>query len=111
VLKPKKQQLDGRHLYVESLAHKIEAIESGRVPMQAMTYRVHARMLRRALLSHPEASFSGHDAAVWGVMEEALANVCFESHGYLPTVSGKQIKQAADLLIARCAAKRSQSGV
>jgi hypothetical protein len=101
-LKSQKRVVDGRHMYVDSLAHKLEEIESGRVPMQALTYRVHARMLRRALLSYPEASFTGHDAAVWGVMEEALANVCFETHGYLPTVSGQQIKHMADSLIARC---------
>ena len=98
------KRLDGRHLYVDSLAHKLEAIESGRVPMQPLTYRVNAKMLRRALQTYPEAGFNGHAALVWGVMEEALANACFEANGYLPTVCGREIKHMADNLIARCAA-------
>ena len=93
---------EGRHLYVDSLAHKLEAIESGRVPMQALTYRVHAKMLRRALLNCPDAGFDGHPALVWGVMEDALANMSFETTGQLPTVSSHEVKQIADALIARC---------
>jgi len=101
-LKTPKQRLDGRHLYVDSLAHKLEAIESGRVPMQPLTYRVNAKMLRRALMTYPEAGFEGHPATVWGVLEEALANMCFENTGHLPTVSGQEIKHMTDMLIARC---------
>ncbi len=96
------KRLDGRHLYIDSLAHKLEAIESGRVPMQPLTYRVNAKMLRRALQTAPDASFTGHSATIWGVMEEALANMCFENTGYLPTINGVEIKQLADLVIARC---------
>jgi hypothetical protein len=39
---------------------------------------------------------------VWGVLEEALANMCFENTGHLPTVSGQEIKHMTDMLIARC---------
>jgi len=100
--KPFPKRQEGRHLYVDSLAHKLEAIESGREPMQPLTYRVHAKMLRRALLNCPDASFDGHPPLVWGVMEDALANMCFETTGHLPTVCSQQVKQIADELIARC---------
>ena len=94
--------LEGRHLYVDSLAHKLEALESGREPMQPLTYRVNAKMLRRAMLNYPAGSVSGHPAQVWDVVEEALANLCFETNGCFPTVCGRDIKRMADSLIARC---------
>ena len=101
-MKSSSKRQEGRHLYVDSLAHKLEAIESGREPMQPLTYRVHAKMLRRALLNYAGAGYDGHAAQIWGVMEDALANMCFESTGQLPTVSSELVKQIADDLIARC---------
>jgi len=91
-----------RHLYVDDLARKLEAIESGRKPMDALSYRVHAKMLRIALKDYPTAGLDGHAGEVWPVMEDAMANRCFESTGQLPTVGGRAIKRAADELINRC---------
>ena len=99
---PNPKSLGSRHLYVDNLAHKLEAIESGREPMHALAYRVHAKMLRRALLDYPDASYAGHPAVVWGVMEEALANTCFETTGHLPIAGGDEIQRIADDFIARC---------
>jgi hypothetical protein len=91
-----------RHLLVDDLARKMEATESGREPIQALAYRVQARMLRRALLNHPQTAYDGHDPAVWTIIEDALVNRCFETTGQLPTMGGRDIKLTADALIARC---------
>jgi len=91
-----------RHLLVDDLARKMEAAETGRQPMQALAYRVQARMLRRALLNHPVAAYDGHDPAVWAVIEDALVNRCFEATGRLPTMGGADIQRVADELITRC---------
>lgn len=91
-----------RRPLVDDLARKMEAAESGREPMQPLAYRVQARMLRRVLSNYSGAGYEHHDPAVWSVIEDAMANRCFDSTGHLPTVRSGEIKRMADALIARC---------
>lgn len=97
--------LGGKHLYIAHLAEKLEAMESGRLPMEALTYRVHARMLARALAGYPETRL---DAALGGshpAVREALANRFFADTGHLKELSGtrsrRTLKGQADRLLAR----------
>src|SRR5450759_499765 len=41
--------MDSKQLFIEHLAGELQAMEVGRVPMNALRYRVHAKMLRKAL--------------------------------------------------------------
>jgi hypothetical protein len=95
----------GKHLFIAHLAEKLQAMESGRVRLEPLSYRVHVKMLVRALAGYPEAQLEDALGGSHPAVREALANRFFADTGHLKELGGgrsrRTVKGQADRLIAR----------
>lgn len=103
--------LSGKHLFIAHLAEKLQAMEAGRMPLEPLAYRVHVRMLSRALAGYPEAQLEHALGGSHAAVREALANRYFADTGLLKELGGarsrKTVKGQADRLLARLRGKRA----
>jgi hypothetical protein len=90
-----------RHLFIEDLARRLQALESGQRRMNALDYRVHARMLRHALAGIPQRQLQV--LMTYGVVCEVLDNRGFDEAGLLQSAGpeARALRKAAQALIRR----------
>jgi hypothetical protein len=93
--------LEGRRLYIEHLAKRIEQMEHGVTPMRAIAYRLFARRLREALAGLPEARLMAALSRESSAVSDALAMRFFDAHGRLPSPEGETVRGVADRLFGR----------
>lgn len=98
-------RLHSKQLFIEHIAARLEAMETGRTRLKAMAYRVHVRMLREALMAYPRSRLEKLLGSSHMALREALFDRLFESTGCLreapSAAAALAIKQAADHVIAR----------
>lgn len=83
------KRLWGKRLFIDELASRIGAWESGSSPMRALEYRVSSKTLTRMLAGYPERR-ARRDFGSNSVVMEALANREFEQRGSgAPLLSGR----------------------
>jgi hypothetical protein len=76
-----------RHLFIEDLARRLQALETGQRRMNALDYRVHARMLRHALAGIPQRQLQV--LMTYEVVCEVLDNRGFDQSGLLPSAGAR----------------------
>lgn len=110
--KPVQAALGGKHLFIAHLAEKLQAMESGRLRLEPLSYRVHVRMLAKALAGYPEARLDVALGRSHPAVSEALANRFFADTGHLKELGGarsrRTVKAQADRFLARL--QRPQRG-
>jgi hypothetical protein len=103
--------LSGKHLFIAHLAEKLQAMETGRLRLEPLAYRVHVKMLSRALAGYPEAQLDDALGGSHSAVREALANRFFADTGHLKELSGmrsrRTVKGQADRLLNRLRGRRA----
>ena len=98
---PTDPRLEGRLLYIEHLAQRLQAMEAGEVPIAPIAYRLYARRLRAAAAGCPERSLASRLAAAPPAVAEILAVRYFDEHGMLPGAGACEAHRTADALLRR----------
>jgi hypothetical protein len=90
-----------RHLFIEDLARRLRALETGQRRMNALDYRVHARMLRHALAGMPRKQLQV--LTTYEVVCEVLDNRGFDECGLLQSAGARarELRDATDALLRR----------
>jgi hypothetical protein len=98
-------RLESRRLYIADLARRQHEMESGRVAMQPLAYRVLSKRLREALAGLPEpaarSGFSELPAHLLPLVAEMLETRHFDHHGRLHGAFAPHCRAIADTLISR----------
>jgi hypothetical protein len=89
-----------RQLYIAHLAHRLDAMEHGRVRLDPVAYRLWSRRLREALAGCPEPVLARGLAVTHRSVLEALEQRHFDTFGALPGVRGRAAAHVADRLFA-----------
>jgi hypothetical protein len=101
--------MDSKQLFIEHLAGELQAMEVGRVPMNPLRYRVHAKMLRQALLDCPApALLTARQGGAHPQVVHALANRFFEETGHLlqPNATAHKARSLLERTLAACRTDR-----
>lgn len=97
-------KLTSKRLYIADLARRQSEMESGRLPMDALGYRVVAKRLREALAGFPEptlyAGFAEMRSSLQPVLEEVLETRHFDHHGRLHGPLADACRAEANALLA-----------
>ncbi|NML13567.1 hypothetical protein [Azohydromonas caseinilytica] len=88
-----------RHLFIEDLARRLHALETGQRRMNALDYRVHARMLRHALAGVPRRQL--HVLMTYPVVCEVVDNRGFDECGLLQSAGdeARELRELTDVLL------------
>ena len=102
--------MDSKQLFIEHLASELQAMEVGRVPMNALRYRVHAKMLRKALVGCPTPTLMMRQGGAHPQVVHALANRFFEETGHLlqPNATAHKARSLLERTLAQCRTDRQQ---
>lgn len=98
---PTDPRLEGKQLYIEHLAQRLQAMEAGDVPIAPIAYRLYARRLRAAAAGCPEQRLTRRLAQSHPAVAEMLAVRHFDEHGVLPGAAGSAARPVADALLRR----------
>ena len=88
-----------RQLYIAHLAHRIDAMERGRVPLDAVAYRLWSRRLREALAGCSEPALARGLGIVHPAVRDALEQRHFAVFGVLPGTRGRAAARVANQLL------------
>lgn len=90
-----------RHLFIEDLARRLHGLETGQRRMNALDYRVHARMLRHALAGIPQRQLQV--LMTYEVVCEVMDNRGFDEAGLLQSAGAqaRELRDTAQALIHR----------
>lgn len=102
---PTDPRLEGKQLYIEHLAQRLQAMEAGDVPVAPIAYRLYARRLRAAAAGCPEQRLAQRLAQAYPAVAEVLAVRHFDEHGVLPGAAGGAARAAAEVLMRRVTAR------
>lgn len=98
-------RLQSKQLFIEHIAERLEAMETGRTRLKAIAYRAHVKMLREALGAYPRNRLEQLLTSPHAALKEALFNRLFESTGHLPeapsAAARHAIRREANRLFAR----------
>ncbi|MBC7992592.1 MAG: hypothetical protein H7Z15_05045 [Rhizobacter sp.] len=97
--------LESRRLYIADLARRQHEMESGRVAMKPLTYRVLSKCLREALagLSEPaaRAGFSELPAHLMPLVADVLETRHFDQHACLLGRRAAHCREQAEIIVDR----------
>lgn len=88
-------------LFIEHLAQGLQAMELGKLQMNATAYRLYARRLREATAGFPEAKLAARLARSLPAVADALAMRFFDTHGILPGPEGEAVRRVAQEALLR----------
>jgi hypothetical protein len=102
--------MDSKQLFIEHLAGELQAMEVGRVPMNALRYRVHAKMLRKALIGASTPSLLERQGGAHPQVVHALSNRFFEDTGHLlqPNATAHKARSLLERTLATCRQARQK---
>jgi len=100
--------MDSKQLFIEHLAGELQAMEVGRVPMNPLRYRVHAKMLKKALGDLPAPLVTSRPGGAHPQVIHELANRFFEDTGHLPRpdAAAHKARSLLERTLAQCRAPR-----
>ena len=90
-------RLSGKRLYIADLAGRLEAMESGRVPMNALAYRLYARRMATAMEGYPPGLLAAQLGRAYPSVLQAIESRQFEADG---AMAGQRGKNAAGVTTA-----------
>ena len=102
--------MDSKQLFIEHLSGERQAMEVGRVPMNALRYRVHAKMLRKALLGATTPQLLERQGGAHPQVVHALSNRFFEETGHLlqPNATAHKARSLLERTMASCRQARQK---
>src|SRR4051812_19638645 len=97
---PTDPALERKLLFIEHLASRMLAMETGRMPVHAVAYRLYMKRLRAAAAGVTDRDLArmsgGHP-----VVTALLAERHYDSHGRLPGTNGRSARNATDKLLLK----------
>jgi len=81
---PLSTDLSKKDLFIQHLAQRLQAMESGSLALHPVAYRLFARRLRQAMAGYPEARLAVRLAEAYPAVAHAMADRFFDTHGRLP---------------------------
>ena len=102
--------MDSKQLFIAHLAGELQAMEVGRVPMNALRYRVHAKMLRKALTGASTPALLERQGGAHPQVVHALSNRFFEETGHLlqPNATAHKARSLLERTLATCRQTRQK---
>lgn len=92
-------RLTSKRLYIADLAARLDAMESGGTPMNAVAYRLYARRLAAVVAKYPAELLALQLGASHPAVKHAIEQQQFEADGMLVgRGSGRALVRAATLL-------------
>jgi hypothetical protein len=99
-------RLSGKRLYIAHLATRLEAMERGRTPMNAIAYRLYARRMKTAMADYPQALLAAQLGPVCPSVLQAIEQRRFEADGVMPGDHGRRALRTASALFRQLTGKR-----
>lgn len=93
--------LEGRRLYIAHLADRLQAMESGRQPMNPLAYRLFARRITSAVADYPEQRLARQFQRSHPAVRHAFEQRWFEDRGLLRGPLAPRAAQLAAALLHR----------
>lgn len=102
--------MDSKQLFIDHLAAELQAMETGRVPMNALRYRVHAKMLGKALADASAPMRTMPTGGVHPQVVHMLSNRFFEDTGHLlqPGAAAHKARSVLERTLAQCRRDRQK---
>ena len=82
-------RLSGKRLYIADLAARLEAMEDGGAPMNALAYRLYARRMATAMEGYPPGLLAAQLGRAYPSVLDAIESRLFETDGALGGPGGK----------------------
>ncbi|MEO8312963.1 MAG: hypothetical protein ABI520_17465 [Caldimonas sp.] len=82
-------RLSGKRLYIADLAARLEAMENGRVAMNALAYRLYAKRMATAMEGYPPGLLAAQLGRAYPCVMQAIESRQFEADGAAGGVRGK----------------------
>ena len=76
-------RLTSKRLYIADLAARLDAMESGKTPMDAVAYRLYARRLGAVIAAYPADLLASQLGGAFPAVTHAIEQQQFESDGML----------------------------
>ena len=92
-------RLTSKRLYIADLAERLEAMESGKIAMSAVAYRLFARRMKTAIAGYPAGLLAAQLGRSHPAVMQAIEERQFEAEGMLTgRGSGRALVAAQSLL-------------
>ena len=92
-------RLSGKRLYIADLARRLEAMEDGATPMNALAYRLYARRMATAMDGYPPGLLAAQLGRAYPSVLDAIESRQFENGGVLGGPRGKSARVVATALL------------
>ena len=100
-------RLSGKRLYIADLAGRLEAMENGGTPINALAYRLYARRMAAAMVGYPPGLLAAQLGRRHPAVLQAIESRRFESEGALSGPRGKRARVAMTALLRHLERRRS----
>lgn len=94
-------RLGNRRLYIADLAERLESMDSGRIEMNAVAYRLFARRLAAAVADYPPELLEAQLGRLHPAVMHALEQQRFDAHGVMHGRAGRRAYAVAASLLRR----------
>lgn len=101
-------KLSGKRLYIADLGVRLELMESGRTPMNAIAYRLYARRMATAMDGYPPALLAAQLGRSHPAVMHALEQRRFEVDGAIGGPGADKAKRAARALLRQLSGGRQR---
>ena len=92
-------RLSGKRLYIADLAARLEAMEDGGAPMNALAYRLYARRMAAAMEGYPPGLLAAQLGRAYPSVLDAIESRQFETDRVLVGPYGKSARVVATALL------------
>ena len=92
-------RLSGKRLYIADLAARLEAMEDGGAPMNALAYRLYARRMATAMRDYPPGLLAAQLGRAYPSVLDAIESRRFEADGVHGGPYGKSAGVVAAALL------------
>jgi hypothetical protein len=83
-------RLSGKRLYIADLAARLEAMEDGGAPMNALAYRLYAKRMTTAMKGYPPGLLAAQLGRAYPSVLDAIESRQFETDGAIGGPGGKR---------------------
>ena len=92
-------RLSGKRLYIADLAARLEAMEDGGAPMNAIAYRLYARRMAAAMEGYPPGLLAAQLGRAYPSVLDAIESRQFETDGVFGGAQGKRARAVVAALL------------
>jgi len=102
-------RLSGKRLYIADLAGRLEAMEAGAAPMNALAYRLYARRMASAMDGYPAGLLAAQLGRAHPSVLQAIESRQFEAEGTLIGPRGKSARVVMTALLRHLERQRRRT--